>query len=52
MMDLKPNAASYSRAAHLRWILGDGAGAAPIMRPAIDATAPGRRSEPRAWMLA
>jgi tetratricopeptide (TPR) repeat protein len=52
MMDLKPNAASYSRAAHLRWILGDGAGAARVMRRAIDATAPGRRAEPRAWVLA
>ena len=50
-MDLKPNAASYSRAAHLRWVRGDVAGAERIMREAIDSTAPGRQSEPRAWVL-
>jgi tetratricopeptide (TPR) repeat protein len=51
MMDLKPNAASYSRAAHLRWIHGDVAGAERIMREAIDSTAPGPHSEARAWVL-
>jgi tetratricopeptide (TPR) repeat protein len=51
MMDLKPSAASYSRAAHLRWIRGDVAGAERIMREAIDSTAAGRHSEPRAWVL-
>lgn len=51
MMDLKPNSASYSRAAHLRWVRGDVAGAERIMREAIDSTAPGRHSEPRAWVL-
>jgi tetratricopeptide (TPR) repeat protein len=51
MMDLKPCAASYSRAAHLRWVRGDVAGAERIMREAIDSTAPGRHSEPRAWVL-
>ena len=51
MMDLKPSAASYSRAAHLRWVRGDVAGAERIMREAIDSTAPGRHSEPRAWVL-
>jgi tetratricopeptide (TPR) repeat protein len=49
MMDLKPNAAAYSRAAHLRWMNGDGAERA--MRSAIDATAPGPGSEARAWTL-
>lgn len=51
MMDLKPNAASYSRAAHLRWVRGDVVGAERIMREAIDSTAPGRHSEARAWVL-
>jgi tetratricopeptide (TPR) repeat protein len=52
MMDLKPSAASYSRAAHLRWLGGDAPGAERVMRDAIDATAPGPGSESRAWTLA
>jgi tetratricopeptide (TPR) repeat protein len=51
MMDLKPNAASYSRTARLRWLRGDVAGAERVLRDAIDATAPGPGSEPRAWVL-
>jgi tetratricopeptide (TPR) repeat protein len=51
MMDLKPNAAAYSRAAHLRWMHGDAAGAERAMRAAIDATAPGHGSEARGWTL-
>jgi tetratricopeptide (TPR) repeat protein len=51
MMDLKPNAASYARAAHLRWLVGDARGAQRVMRDAIDATSPGPASEPRAWVL-
>lgn len=51
MMDLKPSLPSYSRAAHLRWLRGDRAGAKEHYRHAIDAGWDGRDREPTAWTL-
>jgi tetratricopeptide (TPR) repeat protein len=50
MMDLKPNLPSYGRAAHLRWLQGDAAGAKRIYRQAIDAGRTHADREPAAWM--
>ena len=47
MVDVKPGLASYGRAAHLRWLTGDVAGAKSLYRSAIEAG----RGEPLAWML-
>jgi len=49
MLDLKPNLASYGRAAHLRWLTGDAAGAQELYKRAIDAGW-SRDAEPQAWM--
>jgi tetratricopeptide (TPR) repeat protein len=48
MMDLKPFYQSYTRAAHLRWLKGDLAGAVGLMRLAIGAASP-RDPESVAW---
>jgi tetratricopeptide (TPR) repeat protein len=49
MVDLKPDLASYARAAHLRWIHGDAGAAKALMRSAIDAA--GGDREALAWAL-
>jgi len=51
MVDLKPNLASYARAAHLMFLHGDLAGAKEAYRLAIDAGADARDLEPRAWVI-
>ena len=51
MVSLKPTLASYSRAAHLRWLQGDAQGAKAAWRLAIDAGASAHDPEPRAWAL-
>jgi tetratricopeptide (TPR) repeat protein len=51
MLDLKPNLPSYSRAAHLRWLMGDVDGALAIYRHAIDAGSDSRDPEPQAWVV-
>ncbi len=50
MMDLKPDLASYARAAHLRWLQGDAEAAKKIYRASFDARDP-RDPEPYAWVL-
>lgn len=51
MMDLKPNLPAYGRAAHLRWLQGDVAGAKQLYELAIAVGAAQRDREPRAWMI-
>ena len=51
LVDLKPNLASYGRAAHLRWLLNDVAGAKQAYRAAIESGRGAKDPEPRAWML-
>jgi tetratricopeptide (TPR) repeat protein len=51
MVDLKPNLLSYGRAAHLRWLTGDVAGAKSTYAAAIDAGRGARDREPLAWMV-
>jgi tetratricopeptide (TPR) repeat protein len=51
MVDLKPGLASYGRAAHLRWLTGDVAGARQLYARAIEAGRGARDAEPLAWML-
>ncbi len=48
MIDLKPFYQSYTRAAHLRWIRGDLAGAIQMMHSAVNAASP-RDRESIAW---
>jgi tetratricopeptide (TPR) repeat protein len=48
MIDLKPFYQSYTRAAHLRWVRGDLAGALQMMRLAVQAASP-REKESVAW---
>jgi tetratricopeptide (TPR) repeat protein len=48
MIDLKPFYQSYTRAAHLRWLRGDLAGAIDLMRTAVKAASP-RDPESIAW---
>jgi tetratricopeptide (TPR) repeat protein len=48
MIDLKPFYQSYTRAAHMRWLKGDLAGAIEAMRLAIDSASP-RDAESSAW---
>jgi tetratricopeptide (TPR) repeat protein len=48
MIDLKPFYQSYTRAAHLRWLKGDLAGAIAMMRAAVQAASP-RDPESVAW---
>jgi tetratricopeptide (TPR) repeat protein len=48
MIDLKPFYQSYARAAHLRWLRGDLAGAIEMMRAAVQAVSP-RDRESVAW---
>jgi tetratricopeptide (TPR) repeat protein len=50
MVDLKPSLASYGRAAHLRWMRGDVAGAQSLYRQALDAGRNPKDPEPQAWM--
>ena len=51
MVDEKPSLLSYGRAAHLRWLQGDVAGAKRLYQQAIDAGAQLKDREPRAWMI-
>jgi tetratricopeptide (TPR) repeat protein len=51
MVDLKPNLVSYGRAAHLRWLTGDVAGAKAAYAAAIDAARGARDQEPLAWTV-
>jgi len=51
MLDLKPNLPAYGRAAHLRWLQGDIAGAKRLYELAIASGAGARDHEPRAWMI-
>lgn len=51
MMDRKPGAQAYARAAHLRWLHGDVTGAAAMMELAAAATSP-RDAEALAWTYA
>lgn len=51
MMDRKPGAQAYARAAHLRWLHGDAFGAAGMMELAVEATSP-RDAEALAWAYA
>jgi tetratricopeptide (TPR) repeat protein len=48
MIDLKPFYQSYTRAAHLRWLKGDLAGAISLMETAVKAASP-RDPESIAW---
>jgi tetratricopeptide (TPR) repeat protein len=48
MIDLKPFYQSYTRAAHMRWMKGDLAGAIEMMRLAVQAASP-RDKESVAW---
>ena len=48
MIDLKPFYQSYTRAAHLRWLRGDLAGAIDLMHAAVKAASP-RDPESIAW---
>jgi tetratricopeptide (TPR) repeat protein len=48
MMDLQPSPQAYSRAAHLRWLKGDLAGAIELMRMAANSD-DSRNPEPTAW---
>jgi tetratricopeptide (TPR) repeat protein len=48
MLDLRPGLESYSRAAHLRWLVGDLEGATALMKMAARAGG-GRNTEPTAW---
>ncbi|HXG18282.1 MAG TPA: tetratricopeptide repeat protein [Methylomirabilota bacterium] len=50
MLDLHPGVASYSRAAYLRELYGDLAGATALMEQAVKASSP-RDPEPFAWCL-
>lgn len=52
MLDLKPNLPAYGRAAHLRWLQGDIAGAKRLYELAIASGTGARDPEPRAWMIA
>jgi tetratricopeptide (TPR) repeat protein len=51
LVDLKPDLASYGRAAHLRWLQGDVPGAKRLYSLAIAAGKAQRDREPSAWML-
>lgn len=51
MVDLKPNLVSYGRAAYLRWLTGDVAGAKAVFAAAIGAGRGARDKEPLAWMV-
>jgi len=51
MMDLRPDANAYSRAAYLRWLTGDLEGALEAMRVAAGAVSP-RNRDVFAWTLA
>jgi tetratricopeptide (TPR) repeat protein len=48
MMDLQPSPQAYSRAAHLRWLKGDLAGAIDLMHVAANSI-DSRNPEPTAW---
>jgi len=50
MLDLKPGTLAYGRAAHLRWLRGDRAGAKQLYQRAI-AAASQAEVEPRAWLI-
>jgi tetratricopeptide (TPR) repeat protein len=50
MLDLRPNLPSYSRAAWMRWLLGDPQGAIDLQRRAIEAGDP-RVPEEHAWTM-
>jgi len=51
MLRLKPSAAAYARAAHLRALHGDQRGGIELMRLALEATPPTATDE-RVWLLA
>jgi tetratricopeptide (TPR) repeat protein len=51
MLDLKPDPQGYARAAHLRWLKGDGEGAIEIMQMAASGASP-RDTASAAWMHA
>ncbi|HZX43033.1 MAG TPA: tetratricopeptide repeat protein, partial [Myxococcaceae bacterium] len=51
LLDLKPGLTAYGRAAHLRWIMGDVAGAKRLYARAIEAGRGARDPEPTAWMM-
>jgi tetratricopeptide (TPR) repeat protein len=49
MMNLKPDLHAYARAAHMRWLKGDLAGAIEAMQLAVDAASP-QDPESAAWV--
>ena len=49
MMNLKPDLHAYARAAHMRWLKGDLAGAIEAMQLAVDAASP-LNAESAAWV--
>jgi len=49
MMNLKPDLRAYSRAAHMRWLKGDLAGAIEAMQLAVGAASP-QNAESAAWV--
>jgi len=49
MMDLKPDLHAYARAAHMRWLKGDLAGAIEAMQLAVSAASP-QDAESDAWV--
>jgi tetratricopeptide (TPR) repeat protein len=51
MMEQKPGLPAYSRAAYLRWLRGDDAGALAAIRLAIDSGLDPADPEPLAWVL-
>ncbi len=51
MLDIKPNLPSYSRAAYLKWLHGDLAGAKEVIASAFDAGRGHKDKEPSAFVL-
>jgi len=51
MVDLKPSLLSYGRAAHMRFLAGDTAGALGLYSLAIASGRPLKDREPSAWMM-
>ncbi len=49
MMNLKPDLRAYARAAHMRWLKGDLAGAIEAMQLAVSAASP-QDAESAAWV--
>lgn len=51
MLDQRPSPEAYARAAHLRWLKGDPAGATELMEMATAAVGADSKSESAAWLI-